>query len=174
MWYCMIREKAGGEDMLSVEKTMKRKAKIEERKSKQKYESDLKKDQNEKSLFNFINNKLGGHRGNIRDIVKTSGTNTKESKNNFMKCKGQLKKETCQNLNVQNLKLHEEMSRIEKDLKRLREMEMRHKMKDPKTAEGIRIKIESKERDLQRLMSYERNLTAEKGARKNNKKLSIF
>merc|ERR1711874_767897 len=174
-WCMDLRERAGGEDMLSVEKKMKRKAKIEEKKSKKKYEDDLKRDKNEKSLFNFINNKLGGHRGNIKDFVTIGGSENlkKESKNNFIKCKGQLKKETCQTLNVQNFRLHEEIGRKEKELNKLRESHARHKLKDPKTAAGIKNKILEKERDLQKLMSYEKNLTAEKGARQNNKKLSI-
>jgi len=175
-WCMDLRERAGGEDMLSMEKKMKRKAKIEEKKSMKKYEADLKRDQNEKSLFNFINNKLGGHRGNIKDIVKIGGCENpkKETKNNFIKCKGQLKKETCQTLNVQNFRLHEEIGRKEKELSKLRESHARHKLKDPKTAEGIKHKILEKELDLQKLISYEKNLTAEKGARQNNKKLSIF
>ena len=85
-----------------------------------------------------------------------------------------MKKETCQTLNVQNFRLHEEIGRKEKELSKLRESHARHKLKDPKTAEGIKHKILEKEQDLQKLMSYEKNLTAEKGARQNNKKLSIF
>lgn len=172
-WCMELRERAGGGDMLSVEKTIQRKAKIEEKKSQKKYEEGLKRDQREKSLFSFINTQLGGRRGNINDLVKSNNTK-KESKNGFVKCKGQLKKESAQNLKVQNFKLHEEMSKIEKDLTKLREGFERHKVKDPKTAQGIKVKIQEKERELQKLVSYERNLNAEQGSRQNNKKLSIF
>merc|ERR1719330_1811778 len=86
-------------------------------------------------------------------------------KNGFAKCKGQLKKESVKNLKVQNFKLHEEMSKKEKELHKLREGYERLKVKDPKTAQSIKLKIEEKEREFHKLTLYERNLSAEQGSR---------
>ena len=65
----IFREKAGGGDCLNVEKTLKQQAKVEARKSKERARKEKARDESAKSLFDFINVKLGGKRGSLKHQV---------------------------------------------------------------------------------------------------------
>ena len=121
-----FRERAGGGDILSVEKTMKRQAQQEEKKSIKRAEAEARRDQRERSLFSFINNRLGGKKGSVQDLIKSDGR--KETKNNFISNKN-LKKESSQDLKIRSFKLGEDISKVEKDIQRLKESYNRHKDK---------------------------------------------
>ena len=64
-----FREKAGGGDCLNVEKTLKQQAKVEARKSKEGARKEKARDESAKSLFDFINVKLGGKRGSLKQVT---------------------------------------------------------------------------------------------------------
>jgi len=107
-WCMERREKAGGGtgDHISIEKTLKTQAKVEARKSMQRAKKEKARDESAKSLFDLINVKLGGKRGNIAQMFsKDKGSSS--SKNGYSNNKKTLKTASNQNLKVENFKLGE-------------------------------------------------------------------
>merc|ERR1719315_964293 len=143
----------GGGDVLDVENILKKEAKEAERKSKKRAEDEYKRDNVAKSLFDFINTKLG-------TPGKDGESSSSKSKNGFSnnKNKTTLPKETSDsNLKIRQFKI----SKLEKDITRLKESYSRHKDKDVKTAAGIKLKMEEKISELRSLEAKDRSLKME-------------
>jgi len=173
-WCMERRELAGeGEDLESVERTLKHQAKIEQRKSMLRAKREKERDNSAKSLFDLINVKLGGKRGNISDVMRNRGSGSSAA-NKSGEPKKTLKTASNQNLNVENFKIGEKIRNAEKEINRLKESVERHKDKDPKTAEKIKSKIKEKEQEIFRLRNSEKKVAAEQGNRKSSSKLAIF
>jgi len=169
-WCMERREMMGGGDVLDVENILKKEAKEAERKSKKRAEDEYKRDNVAKSLFDFINTKLG-------TPGKDGESSSSKSKNGFSnnKNKTTLPKETSDsNLKIRQFKISEKISKLEKDITRLKESYSRHKDKDVKTAAGIKLKMEEKISELRNLEAKDRSLKMEEGNRKSKSKLTIF
>ena len=90
------------------------------------------------------------------------------------KKKPSIKNESSENLKIKQFKMSESISKLEKEISKLKEGFSRHKLKDPTTANTIKIKLSEKEAELQRLRSASKSISKEEGSRKNKSKLSIF
>ena len=147
---------------------MKREAKEAQKRSKQVADAEERRDNSAKSLFDFINVNLG--QGGSKS--SSSGQNKKMEKKEEKKTL--IKHESDQNLKLRQFKMSEQVSRLEKDISKLKESYSRHKLKDPVTAANIKNKIDAKTSELIKLQSASKSLSREEGNRKSKSKLSIF
>lgn len=124
-------------------------------------------------IFDFINIKLGGKRGNIQDIrVPVAGT----SASDFEVKESDKKKKGGKNINwnLQLFKTHEEISSVEKKLKKEEMALSRHEEKDKKTASHFRQKIAAIKAHLSRLHEKEKSIQEKLHHKKNHRKLTVF
>ena len=167
-WCMERREQLGGGGVLDVENILKKEAKEAERKSKKKYEEEERRDNSAKSLFDFINIRLGAP-----DNVNKSLTSKNGFSNNKNKTE-KLKEEPNKNLKIRQFQTGEQIAKVQKEISRLKESYSRHKDKDLKTAAGIKNKMEQKISELKGLETRDRGLKLEEGNRKSKSKLTIF
>jgi len=172
-WCMERREELGGGSVLDVENILKKEAKDAERKSKKRAEDEQKRDNSAKSLFDFINVRLGAPiKGTIPGVDKISN----RSKNGFSNNKNKestAKEDTDKTLKIRQFKTGEQISKVEKEISRLKESYSRHK-DDLKTAAGIKNKMNEKIAELNRLENKDKSLKLEEGNRKSKSKLTIF
>ena len=169
-WCMERREMMGGGDVLDVENILKKEAKDAERKSKKRAEDEYKRDNVAKSLFDFINTKLGNPGNDGRN-------NSFKSKNSFSNNKNKTnpsKATSDSSLKIRQFKNSEQISKVEKEITRLKESYSRHQGKDAKTAAGIKLKMEEKISELRSLEAKDKSLKLEEGSRKSKSKLTIF
>jgi len=164
--HCMaLREKAGGDsNLFIVEKRLRRLQKKHQKQS----ERQCEREKQETNVFDFINSKLGGKKGDVGDLARTSSSASQPSG----KDKG-LKSESCHGLNVVGFRVGEEIQRVEKDLTQLRESLSRHVQGSPMHA-TIFNKMELKRLELDKLRASERSINLEQRQRKDRKKLTVF
>ena len=167
-WCMEMRDKYGDNLGQDVEVIMKREAKEAQKRSKQVADAEERRDNSAKSLFDFINVNLG--QGGSKS--SSSGQNKKMEKKEEKKTL--IKHESDQNLKLRQFKMSEQVSRLEKDISKLKESYSRHKLKDPVTAANIKNKIDAKTSELIKLQSASKSLSREEGNRKSKSKLSIF
>jgi len=125
-------------------------------------------------IFNFINTKLGGKRGNIHDIrVPVPGTSASdfEVKETDKKQKSEDKNV---NWNLQLFKTQEEISAVTKQLKKEEMALSRHQEKDEKTASHFRQKVMAIKAHLSRLHEKEKSIQQKLLHKKNHRKLTVF
>jgi len=168
-WCMDMRDKYGDNLGQDVEKIMKKEAKEALKRSKQVADAEKKRDESAKSLFDFINVKLG-----VGGAKTDSSSKSNNDKVIGEKKKPSIKHESSENLKIKQFKMSESISKLEKEISKLKEGYSRHKLKDPTTANTIKIKLSEKEAELQRLRSASKSITKEEGSRKNKSKLTIF
>jgi len=168
-WCMDMRDKYGDNLGQDVEKIMKKEAKEALKRSKQVADAEKKRDESAKSLFDFINVKLG-----VGGTKTDSSSKSNNDKVIGEKKKPSIKNESSENLKIKQFKMSESISKLEKEISKLKEGFSRHKLKDPTTANTIKIKLSEKEAELQRLRSASKSISKEEGSRKNKSKLSIF
>lgn len=125
-------------------------------------------------IFDFINTKLGGKRGNIRDMrVPIPGTSTNEFE---QKETGKKKKDEGKNINwnLQLFKTQEEISAMEKQLMKEEMALSRHKDKDEKAASHFKEKVMAIKTHLSRLHQEEKGIQQKLNHKKNHRKLTVF
>lgn len=169
-WCMERRDMMGGGDVLDVENILKREAKEAERKSKKRAEDEYRRDNSAKSLFDFINNKLG-------NPGKKAESSSNKSKNGFSNHKNktvQAKDSSDSNLKIRQFKISEKIIKVGKEITSLKESYSRHKDRDAKTAAGIKNKIDEKISELKNLEAKEKSMKMEEGSRKSKSKLTIF
>ena len=171
-----LREKAGGGDALSVEKTLKRQQVREEKKAAKRYEAEKGKT----SVFDFINHTLGGKRGNVKDLIerddsafllrktKAGGKNKNEASNSAQSSSSK------NSLNIQNFKVSEEIRRTEKELDKLKDSYTRLKDRDPKSAKAVEVRLKEKQETLRALQGKEKSLHHKQAKHNDKQKLAIF
>ena len=165
-WCMEAREKAGGGDMLSVEKKMKRQQAREAKKEERRMENE----QKNMSVFDFINNKLGNKKGDLKELKRDSG---KQGGSGISLKKGGGEKKG-DNLNVQAFKLTEEIQSVEREIQRYKTAYDRNKGRDQVTANMVLAKMKVKKAQLEKLRETERGLNKSKRKEENKKKLEIF
>lgn len=125
-------------------------------------------------IFDFINTKLGGKRGNIHDIrvplPRTSATDFQ------VKETGRKKKGDDKNINwnLQLFKTQEEISAVKKQLKKEEMALGRHEEKDSKAASHFRQKVTAIKAHLSQLHEREKDIQQKLHHKKNHKKLTEF
>lgn len=125
-------------------------------------------------VFDFINIKLGGKKGNIHDIrVPVPGTSASDFE---VKDTGKKKKGDNENVNwnLQLFKIHEDISAVEKQLKKEEMALSRHHEKNNKIASHFREKVEGIKAHLSRLHDREKHIQQKLRHSKNHKKLTVF
>jgi hypothetical protein len=175
-WCMERREQLGGEAATSVEKILKREAKEAERKSLKRAADEKRRDDSAKSLFDFINVKLGG--GN-REVGLPG---EKKSKNGFSNNKNNvgkgptvdIREETTKGIKIRQFEMGEKITRIERDISKYKTSYERLKEKDPKSAGNMKAKMEGKVEELRKVRHSERKLNHEESSRKSKSKLTIF
>eukprot|EP00088_Acartia_fossae_P052430 TRINITY_DN5922_c0_g1_i11.p1 TRINITY_DN5922_c0_g1~~TRINITY_DN5922_c0_g1_i11.p1 ORF type:complete len:522 (-),score=128.05 TRINITY_DN5922_c0_g1_i11:159-1724(-) len=176
--WCMERRQMAdnGQNIADVEKSLKKRAKEEAKKSELRARKEKERDSSAKSLFDLINVKLGGKRTNISDMFGGEGKKTADIGGSSKGGGGKttLKAASNEKLKVENFKIGEKIRTIKKDIARLEESYTRHSGKDNRTAATIKSKINEKKQELFRLESCEAKLSAEQGNRKTSAKLTIF
>lgn len=175
-WCMNLREKAGGGDAMSVEKTLKRQQAREEKKAARR----LAAEKNTTSVFDFINHKLGGKRGNVRDLIVQDdfclrkGNGQGKSSQNGQPSTSASSGAKPDNLNVQNFKVSEEIRRTEKEIGKLKDSISRLKDRDPKSAKSVEVRLKEKQDRLRSLRSREQSLHEKQSTHNEKKKLTIF
>lgn len=168
-----LKALAGEQDLFDVMKKREKKQKAQEKKQAQTYEK-LKKDH---SVFDFINKRLGGKKGNLKDLVPKDHSHTQEQKlgkHHRNISEQDLKSKSERNLNIQLLKTDEEIKNVKKELERLRESLSRNEQRDKSMATKVRVRISSVEAYLARLTSSGNAIQQHKQKRTNHKQLTKF
>jgi len=160
---CMeLREKARGEDMLSVEKKLNRQKCKEENRLRQMTAAS----KPNVSVFDFINSKL---------TDQTSQTLNDDLPSRIKKEHENMSLMSRKSLNVQSFQIGEDIRRIERDMAKLRESLQRQTNRgDSASAIQIQSRLDEKEKELQRLRNSDRNIANEQKQRKSSTKLTIF
>merc|ERR1719483_794235 len=171
-WCMERREDLGGGDVIDVENILKREAKIAERKSKKRADEEERRDNSAKSLFDFINVKLGHGKGEKNENKSKNGF--ANNKNNTNNKKIELKEETDKKLKINLFEIGEKIIKVEKEISSLKDKFVRFKDIEPKTAAGIKNNIDKKLSELRYLQQKEKNIKYEEGNRKSKSKLTIF
>lgn len=167
--HCMeLKEAAGAdENLFKVEKRLKRLQKKEEQRQKQL----LDKEKQNKNIFDFINSKLGGKKGNIDDL-HFGNLDSKDLSKEKVSRKA-LQSKSCKNLNVVSLQVDQEIKRAKQDLVRMQESLDRHQ-EGSASYKHIQRQMFDKQNDLKQLQLSETSINQEHKRRKDHKKLTIF
>jgi len=160
---CMeLREKAGGEDMLSVEKRLNLQKRKEENRLRQKASAA----KNNVSVFDFINSKLTHQTAKVSNVADDSRSQAK------MAAVSQLSRKT---LNLRSFKIGEDIRRTERDMVKLKESLQRQRNRgDSASAAQIQSRLDEKQKQLEQLRNSDRNIANEQKQRKSSSKLTIF
>lgn len=161
-----LKEKAGDCDMFNVSKKMGRK------KLTKKTNSLSQGSVKSSDVFQFINKKLGGKKGNIKELIHHQNPKSKNAPVRILE--KELSGRSDRNLNVQLLKTEEEIRTTERELSRLNQALKRHDKKDEGMAKQYRAKIAKTEHYLQELKTSEKTIQSHKTKRGNHKKLTVF
>lgn len=166
-----LKELAGEQDLFDVMKRLEKKKKQQEKKEAKKSQKPKEKI----NVFDFINKKLGGKKGNIKDLIlrhHTHHSNNQLSHRNISE--KELHSRSDRNLNVQLFKTQEEMKNVEKKINHLKKSLLRHTNRDKKMADHTKKEIQAMEEYLQRLKTSEETIQKHQDKRTNHKKLTIF
>lgn len=156
-WCMEMKEKSGGKDTLSVESKL--------RKQKEKAEKQSQKNKgHHANMFDFINKKLGGKRGRISDLQGPKPSTSSGSQN--------VKSSSGEVCNVDIFKLGQKVLQSEKDLRKLKAAYDRNRVRDPRAAAGIKVKMDEKEQEIRMLKAKEDSLTKKK--KQHAKKMELF
>lgn len=161
--HCMeLREQANGDkDLFSVEKKLKKLKNKEERNSARAYEQERQKT----DLFSFINDQIFAN--------PTTSTGTPPLTEMTKRPKTDFKAHTNKSLNVETLKIGEDIRRMEKEIMKLESSLRRHKTGTP-MSQQINKQLNARNTELKSLRQSENCLRKEQGFRKDKSKLTIF
>lgn len=176
--HCMeLREQANGDkDLFSVERKLKQMKKKEERISANAYAREKQKT----DVFSFINDTVfanfpttsgstggggGGAGGAVSSAIMAKDT-AKRPKSDF-------KSHSNKHLNVESLKIGEDIRRMEKEIGKLQDALRRHKDGTP-MSQQLNMQLNVRNTELNHLRNSEKTLKKEQGFRKDKTKLTIF
>ncbi|XP_061195574.1 zinc finger CCCH-type with G patch domain-containing protein-like [Saccostrea echinata] len=163
-----LKEKAGDQDMFNVSKKMKKKKKHGKMTTKSRSETVT----SSSDVFHFINKKLGGKKGNIKELIHHHNHKAKNAPVRILE--KELSGRSDRNLNIQLLKTEEEIRNTEKEIARLKQALQRHEKKDEGMAKQYRAKLAKTELYLKELKTSEKTIQNHKTKRGNHKKLTVF
>lgn len=185
--HCMtLREQANGDkDLFSVEKKWKRQQERQERQNVKAYEREKQKDHN--NVFNFLNQNI------LNNMPSTSGLNyntvaaqtaAAAAATNAMMMKdtnrstsksspNDYKTQTNRKLNVESLKIGEDIRKMEREIQKLQESLRRHK-DGTQMSQQLNMQLDIRKTELDRMKKSESSLQKEQNIRKDKTKLTIF
>ncbi len=169
------REKAGGGDVLTVEKRLLRQKEREEKKIKKRAEAEEARKTRENSLFSFINSSvLAGLKGG-GGVARPSSSSKMTSRPGTSKGGGKVKeKKEEESMNMKSFRVGEEIRREEKEVQRLEASLARLRGRDPAAAAAAASKLERRRERLTALKDREGRIASAKSLEDGNRKLSIF
>ncbi|XP_074652690.1 zinc finger CCCH-type with G patch domain-containing protein-like [Tubulanus polymorphus] len=185
-----LKEKAGNKELFNVMKNKEKMKKTEDKKNLAIYL----KSENKTSVFDFINKKLHGKKGDIRELITASGSVQSVGGGVGGEAAGRsssagagagagskhiterdLLKKSDHSLNIQAFKTQEEIRKVEKEIMKVKESIIRTKQRgEKKVTHQKQMKLEELETYLRQLKNSENSLQQHKTIRSNHKKLTIF
>lgn len=164
--HCMaLREQANGDkDLFSVEKRLKRQQAKQEIRNARAYE----REKNNQDVFNFINNTVL----NSKPSPSTS-TSTFDTERNAKRPKPDLKSHTTKKLNVESLKIGEDIKKMEKEIRKMEES-LRRQKDGTQLSQQLNMQLDIRKTELDRMRKSENYLQQEQVLRKDKTKLTIF
>lgn len=162
--YCMtLREEANGDkDLFNVEKKMKRKQAKEEANSAKAYE----REQQNQDVFSFINQ-------TVFNNLPTTSSNSDSVTNSAKRTKFDFKSQTTKNLNVESLKIGEDIRKMEKEIQKLQDS-LRRQKDGTQISQQLNMQLDIRKTELDRMRKSENCLRKEQVLRKDKSKLTIF
>lgn len=159
--HCMaLREQANGDkNLFSVERKLKRQQEKQEVLNIKAYEREKKK----QDIFSFLNQNI------LNSMPSTSGNQNKESK----RAKMDIKTQTNRKLNVESLKIGEDIRKIEKEIQKLQES-LRRQKDNAQISQQLNMQLDIRKSELDRMKKSESSLQTEQNLRKDKTKLTIF
>ncbi|KAL0274083.1 UNVERIFIED_CONTAM: hypothetical protein PYX00_006599 [Menopon gallinae] len=152
----MLREHSGGDkDFFKAEKRMKQIQKKQEKMLQRSYE----REKNRTDVFMFLNKNLG-----------QSNKNESRDQKNTQK---QLQSESTRSLNVTSLQLAEEVRKVEKEVKSLKNSLSRYSNQS-KEFSVLKEKLNDRQTKLSQLKASEQRIANEQELRRDRKKLTVF
>lgn len=161
--HCMaLREQANGDmNLFSVEKKIKRQQEKQELINAKAYE----REKNNQDIFTFINNTVL----NNMPTTSTSQNSIKEIK----RSKIDFKSHTTKTLNVESLKIGEDIRKMEKEIQKLQDSLRRNK-DGTQITQQLNKQLDIRKNELDRMKKSESCLQNEQVLRKDKSKLTIF
>lgn len=174
--HCMeLREQSNGDkDLFSVERKLKQMKKKEERISANAYAREKQKT----DVFSFINDTVFANfpttsgstaTGGAANLAATPAT----AKDAVKRSKSDFKSHTNKHLNVESLKIGEDIRRMEKEIGKLQDALRRHKDGTP-MSQQLNMQLNMRNTELNHLRNSEKTLKKEQIFRKDKTKLTIF
>lgn len=162
--HCMeLREQANGDkDLFSVEKKLKRQQQRQEILNVKAYEREKQK----QDIFNFLNQNI------LNSMPSTSGNQNVLSKD-AKPPKIDLKAQTNRKLNVESLKIGEDIRKMEKEIHKLQES-LRRQKDSTHISQQLNMQLDIRKTELDRMKKSENCLQKEQSIRKDKSKLTIF
>lgn len=174
--HCMtLREQANGDrDLFSVEKKLKRQQDRQERQNVKAYEREKQKEDN---IFHFLNQNILNNMPSTSAAAAAAATaaimmkdaNRSTSKSSPIDYKAQ----TNRKLNVESLKIGEDIRRMEREIQKLQESLRRHK-DGTQMSQQLNMQLDIRKTELDRMKKSESCLQKEQNLRKDKTKLTIF
>lgn len=161
--HCMtLREQANGDkNLFSVEKKLKRQQEKQEIMNAKAYE----REKNNQDIFNFINNTV------LNNLPSTSSTSHEEKIPKRPKI--DFKTQTNRILNVESLKIGEDIRKLEKEIQKLQES-LRRQKDGTQLSQQLNMQLDIRKTELDRMRKSEISLQKEQDLRKDKSKLTIF
>lgn len=161
--HCMaLREQANGDkDLFSVERKLKRQQERQEIINAKAYE----REKQSQDIFNFLNQ-------NILNSMPSTSSNQSTTKD-MKRPKLDLKAQSNRKLNVESLKIGEDIRKMEREIQRLQES--LHRQKDgTQISQQLNMQLDIRKTELDRMKKSESCLQNEQNLRKDTSKLTIF
>lgn len=178
--HCMtLREQANGDkDLFSVEKRLKRQQQRQERQNVKAYDREK---QREDNIFNFLNQSI------LNSMPSTSSMNyntnaaaaaaamlMKDTNRPASKPSPfDYKAETSRKLNVESLRIGEDIRRMEREIQKLQES-LRRQKDGTQMSQQLNMQLDIRKTELDRMKKSESCLQKEQNLRKDKTKLTIF
>lgn len=169
--HCMeLREQANGDkDLFSVERKLKQMKKKEERISANAYARETQKT----DVFSFINETVFANfpttsGSGAADAAAAAFGTAKDKRPKF-----DFKSHTNKHLNVESLKIGEDIRRMEKEIGKLQDALRRHKDGTP-MSQQLNMQLNMRNTELNNLRNSEKTVKKEQVFRKDKTKLTIF
>lgn len=155
--HCMeLREAANGDrDLFSVEKKLQKDQKKQEQLNAKAYERESKK--SSADVFSFIN-----------DTILATSKSTEISKN-----KPSLQSHTSKSLNVESLRVADDIRRKEREIVEV-EKSLKRNASGSQIHDHLKQKLHVKNEELKTLQREEKSLSREQATRKTKEKLCVF
>lgn len=164
--HCMnLREQANGDECLfSVERKLKKQKERQELINAKAYEREKSKP----DVFAFINNSV------LNAIPSTSTSHQTTKRNNNERApRVDFRAHSTRTLNVESLKIGDDIRRMEKEIQKLQDSLRRNKA-ESSISQQLNKQLDIRRVELDHMKRSESRLKSEQGFRKDNNKLTIF